>query len=64
MNPRVQYSWLVLRALWELIRYEATIALRGFGSIQRRLKRQRPVEKVASPELQQAIRDAVLLAIQ
>jgi hypothetical protein len=59
---RARYSWLVFRALWELFRYEALLALRGFGSIQQRLKRQRPAEKAAGPELQKAICDAVLLA--
>ena len=62
MKQWVQYSWLVLRALFELARYEATIALRGFGSIQRRLKQQRPAVKAAHPEVQQAICNAVLLA--
>jgi hypothetical protein len=62
MSQRLQYSWLVFRALWELARYEATIALRGFGFIQRRLKRQRPAVRAVPPELQAAICDAVLLA--
>lgn len=59
---RVQYSLLVFRALWELARYETTIALRGFGYIQRQLKWQSSATKPAGPELQQAICNAVLLA--
>ena len=58
----VRYSWLIFRALWELARYEAIVALRGFGYIHRRLKRQHSAEKAASPELQVAICNAVLLA--
>ena len=62
MKQRVQYNWLVFRALRELARYEVLIALRGFGNVQRQLKRQGPAEKVRRPELQQAICNAVLLA--
>jgi len=57
-----RYAWLVFRALYELARYEASIALRGFGYIQRQLSRQSLVAKPTSPELEQAICDAVLLA--
>ena len=57
-----RYTWLVFRALYELARYEASIALRGFGYIQRQLSRQSIVAKPTSPELEQAICDAVLLA--
>jgi hypothetical protein len=62
VNQRVRYSWLVFRALWELARYEAIVAMRGFGSIQRRLKRQRPAEQAPSLEIQEAVCNAVLLA--
>ncbi len=57
-----RYALLVLRALDELARYEAIIWLRGFGCIQRQLSRQSLVAKPTSPELEQAICDAVLLA--
>jgi hypothetical protein len=59
---RVQYILLVLRALWELARYDAVIALRGFGYIQRQIKLQSPVTLASDPELQQPICNAVLLA--
>lgn len=62
MTQRVQYILLVVRALWELARYDATNALRGFGYIQRQLKRQSPVTKVADPEMRQAVCNAILLA--
>ncbi len=57
-----RYALLVRRALYELARYEAIIWLRGFGCIQRQLSRQSLVAKPTSPELEQAICDAVLLA--
>jgi hypothetical protein len=59
---RLQCTRLVLRALWELARYDAIITLRGFGSVQRQLKRQSAAAKTTSPELKQALCDAVLLA--
>jgi len=57
-----RYALLVCRALYELARYEAIIWLRGFGCIQRELSRQSIAPKPTSPELEQAICDAVLLA--
>jgi hypothetical protein len=57
-----RYAWLVCRALYELARYEAIIWFRGFGCIQRQLSRQSIAAKPTSPELEQAICDAVLLA--
>jgi hypothetical protein len=62
---RASYTWLVLRALGDLARYEATIRLRGFGYIQRQLSRQPAARKISSRaprELEQSICDAVLLA--
>jgi hypothetical protein len=59
---RLQCTRLVLRALWELARYDAIITLRGIGSVQRQLKRQAAAAKTARPELKQALCDAVLLA--
>ncbi|SPF54887.1 conserved hypothetical protein [Candidatus Sulfopaludibacter sp. SbA4] len=57
-----RYALLVCRALYELARYEAITWLRGFGCIQRQLSRQSIAPKPTSPELEQAICDAVLLA--
>jgi Transglutaminase-like superfamily len=53
---------LVLRALYELARYEVIISLRGSGCILSQLKSQTIAAKPASHELEQAICDAVLLA--
>ena len=53
---------LVLRALYELARYEVIISLRGSGCILSQLKTQSIAAKPASHELEQAICDAVLLA--
>jgi hypothetical protein len=55
-------AWLVLRALYEIARYEALIALRGSGRILRQLRRQSTAAKPTSYELERAICDAVLLA--
>jgi hypothetical protein len=57
-----KYAWLVFRALYELARYDVIIWLRGFARIQRQLSRQSIAPKPTSPELEQAICDAVLLA--
>ena len=62
MTQRAPYILLVLRAFWELVRYDVMIALRGFGYIQGQLKRQSPAIKGADSELQQSICSAVLLA--
>jgi hypothetical protein len=55
-------AWLVLRALYELARYEAIISLRGSGPILRQLRRQSIAAKPHSLESERAISDAVLLA--
>jgi len=55
-------AWLVLRALYELARYETIIRLRGSGPILRQLRRQAIAAKPHSLELERAICDAVLLA--
>lgn len=54
--------WLVLKALYELARYEAIIRLRGSGRILRELRRQSIPAEPISHELERAICDAVLLA--
>jgi hypothetical protein len=59
---RTQYALLVLQALYEFVRYEVIISLRGFGCIQRHLSPRSISMKPTSPELVQAICDAVLLA--
>jgi len=66
---KIKYTWLVLRALCELARYEAVMSLRGFGYIQRQLSRQSmeatPINRQAEQagrEVEQAVCDALLLA--
>jgi hypothetical protein len=59
---RAIYVWFVCRALYELVRYEVIISLRGFGCIQRQLSRQFIAAKPTSPELERPICDAVRLA--
>ena len=52
---------LVLIALYEIVRYEAVVSLRGSGCILSQLKRQR-VSKSTTAELEGTICDAVLTA--
>ena len=59
---KMNYAWLVFRALYELARYEGIVALRGFGCVQRQLSRQSVVGTPTSHDLERSICDAVLLA--
>ncbi len=54
--------WFVIRALYEIARYEVIVSLLGSGHILSQLKRQSIAAKSTSRELEQAICDAVLLA--
>ena len=51
--------WLILRALFELARYDAIVRLRGSGCVLQQLRRQSVTGRAAEPE---AISDAVLFA--
>jgi hypothetical protein len=60
-------AWLALRALYELARYDVALSLGGSGRILRQLHRQAVAAgpnspESASPELEEAICDAALLA--
>ena len=57
-----RYAALVLRALFEIARYELIVSLRGSGSILRELRRQSVARKPSSAELEQIVCNAVLLA--
>jgi hypothetical protein len=59
---RVSYAWLVLRALFELGRYDLLHAARGFGDIRDRLVRQQPHALNADADRTATVCDAVLLA--
>jgi hypothetical protein len=53
---------LVLRALYEIVRYEVLLSLLGSGRILSQLKRQFTATKPAGADLEKTICDAVLLA--
>ena len=53
---------LVVRALYEIARYELVLSLLGSGRILSQLKRQSVSIQSNSPELEKTICDAVLLA--
>ena len=59
---KTKYSWLVIRALYEIAHYEAVLRLRGSGAVLQQVRRQSVAAKPANCELEQAICDAVLLA--
>ncbi len=54
--------WFVIRALYELVRYEVIVSLRGSGRILQQLRRQSIVARSTGHELEQVICNAVLLA--
>ena len=53
---------LVLRALYEIVRYEMVLSLMGSGRILSQLEPQSVTDKAAGAELEKMICDAVLLA--
>jgi len=53
---------LVIRALYELARYEVIVALRGSGRVLQQLQRQSIRAQPAGRELEKTVCDAVLLA--
>ena len=59
---RARYAFLVLRALFEMARYDVIVSLLGIGRILRQLRRQHVAVKQCSEDLQKNICDAVLLA--
>lgn len=63
MIPRVSYAGVVMRALYELIRYDAINATCGFGPIRRNLARGiRKPAAAATPDCERAVCDAILFA--
>lgn len=59
---RARYAFLVLKALLEMVRYDAIVSSVGVGRILRQLRREHLPLKPLSEQLQKAICDAVLLA--
>jgi Transglutaminase-like superfamily len=57
-----KYIFLILKALFEMTRYDVIVSLLGVGRILRHLRRQRISMKPCTEELQRTICDAVLLA--
>src|ERR1700754_1703947 len=53
---------LVIRALYELARYETIVSWRGSGRVLQQLQRQSTKAQPAGRELEKAVCDAVLLA--
>ena len=59
---KAKHTWLVVQALYEVVRYEAVLRLRGSGRTLKQVSRQPVAAKPANGEMEQAICDAVLLA--
>ena len=59
---KAKYTSLVLKALCEIARYDATVAWRGSGYVLRQLRGQSTAQKSSSAELERAVCDAVHLA--
>lgn len=59
---KTKSTWLVFRALYEIVRYDAVLRLRGSGAVLQQVRRQSVAAKPANRELEQAICDAVHLA--
>jgi Transglutaminase-like superfamily len=57
-----RYAFLILKALFEMTRYDVIVSSLGVGRILLHLRRQRVSVKPFSQEFQKAICDAVLLA--
>ena len=59
---RARYAFLILRALFEMARYDVIVSSLGIGRILRQLRRQHVPVTPCSEDLQKGICDAVLLA--
>jgi Transglutaminase-like superfamily len=59
---KAKHTWLVIQALYEIVRYDVVLRLRGSGRTLQQVSRQYVAAKPASHELEQAICDAVLMA--
>jgi hypothetical protein len=59
---KAKHISLVLQALYEIVRYDAVLCLRGSGRTLQQVSRQSIAAKPPSRELEQAICEAVLLA--
>jgi Transglutaminase-like superfamily len=59
---KARYCFLVLRALFEMVRYDVIVSSVGIGRILRQLRSQHVPVKQCREDLQKPICDAVLLA--
>jgi hypothetical protein len=59
---KAKHTWLVIRALYEIVRHDVVLRLRGSGAILRQVSRQSVAAKPKTHDLEKAICDAVLLA--
>ena len=59
---KARYCFLVLRALFEMVRYDVIVSSVGIGRILRQLRSQHVPVRQCREDLQKAICDAVLLA--
>ena len=59
---KARHTWLVIRALYEIVRHDVVLRLRGSGRTLQQVSRQCVTARLASQELEQAICEAVLLA--
>src|SRR5690348_7765902 len=59
---KAKHTWLVVRALYEIVHHDVVLRLRGSGRTLQQVRRQCVAARPARHELEQAICDAVLLA--
>ena len=59
---RLRYALLVLRAFWQLLRYDLWNSTFGFQRIHRQVARQKVSMRAFHPQLESAVCDAVALA--
>lgn len=59
---RAKTVFLLVRAMYEITRYDVILSLRGVGCILRNLRKQEVLSKPCNEELERAICEAVLLA--
>jgi transglutaminase superfamily protein len=60
--PRINYAMLVVRALWELLRYDVVHTARGFQHVCRQLERQPVIPQRTLDPAEKQVCDAVSLA--
>jgi hypothetical protein len=59
---KIRFAALVFDAFFEIVRYEIILRICGSGRILRQLRRQSVSRKPSTPQIEESICDAVLLA--